>query len=657
MANLIPYPYYNSTKEVSGIIYDLHPGGEIVVNGTATGMARFYIAYSYDVDLPAGTYTIRGTGVTGSSYYLYIRRKSTHTYLTSYTVTWDQTFTLSEDCEAMLYIVVNPGTTMHGVVLQPQIVSGSTLPDWEPYKEPTTIDAENAKQIRRSMDILIQVTPETGDPIVITNDNLISCIVSLRSDLSILEPTLPESEINIEAYMDEDISETLAAIPDETPITYQAGYDDDMSPVRNFYLAEQITWADNVMSIHGVDAVHKLDEEIPAPLNVQSEPNTYRITRPDLTGIYHAICYMLGSVGIDYAGYVSGDFDRGNSGGDVGMKFVIRKKPRREIIAALMNLLHINFAAGSFAIIDSFWPVYVDAGIPTLTIEKPTSSADIYEEDCGEVQRNVDRQLTGIDLTWESIAEDAYYSRIIGSATMQKDSGVFVNLDSEFTWRYRVAAVLDQKNGTSQPVPPVYEGVAGSYTAYEGIAQYGDNSVPSYCCLMLGPNIPKGVIVGPSDISGIAGRELYTQVMPWNSGTTNAWNAIGASSDVATMDVDIYGQAYEPVAEKYSYGTAGRVASIAGEDLFLGVLHTRGAQGSGMSNTEILPGLGYESLLQRSNVTGSFIWKGDPRMQPRDVVTFHRLDGTDELITLENITITHEGGGTSAEITYRKGIC
>ena len=62
-----------------------------------------------------------------------------------------------------------------------------------------TIDAENAKQIRKSMDVLIQVIPETGDPIIINNENLISCVVSLRSDLSILEPTLPESEINIEA--------------------------------------------------------------------------------------------------------------------------------------------------------------------------------------------------------------------------------------------------------------------------------------------------------------------------------------------------------------------------------------------------------------------------------------------------------------------------
>ena len=63
-----------------------------------------------------------------------------------------------------------------------------------------------------------------------------------------------------------------------------------------------------------------------------------------------------------------------------------------------------------------------------------------------------------------------------------------------------------------------------------------------------------------------------------------------------------------------------------------------------------------QTPMYRSKTTGSFKWKGDPRMQPRDVIKFHRLDGTVEEITLENITIAHEGGGTSAEITYRKGV-
>ena len=71
----------------------------------------------------------------------------------------------------------------------------------------------------------------------------------------------------------------------------------------------------------------------------------------------------------------------------------------------------------------------------------------------------------------------------------------------------------------------------------------------------------------------------------------------------------------------------------------------------------------YNRLFDRSNIGGAFTWKGDPRMQPRDVVNFHRVDpdsnGNEvvELITIESISLIHEGGGTKATIAYRKGIC
>lgn len=57
-----------------------------------------------------------------------------------------------------------------------------------------------------------------------------------------------------------------------------------------------------------------------------------------------------------------------------------------------------------------------------------------------------------------------------------------------------------------------------------------------------------------------------------------------------------------------------------------------------------------------SNITGSFTWRGDPRMQPRDTFRFTRLDGTVEIATIERIEMTHEGGGTTAEIYYRLGV-
>ena len=64
----------------------------------------------------------------------------------------------------------------------------------------------------------------------------------------------------------------------------------------------------------------------------------------------------------------------------------------------------------------------------------------------------------------------------------------------------------------------------------------------------------------------------------------------------------------------------------------------------------------YSRLFERSNKGGSFTWKGDPRMQPRDVINFHRLDGSVQQITVESINMTHDSGGTKATIAYKDGI-
>ena len=85
-----------------------------------------------------------------------------------------------------------------------------------------------------------------------------------------------------------------------------------------------------------------------------------------------------------------------------------------------------------------------------------------------------------------------------------------------------------------------------------------------------------------------------------------------------------------------------------------GVMRARRQNGSS-TYVEIAPYTAIKTLLNRSNITGSFTWKGDPRMQPRDFFNLHRLDGTVEVCTIESIALRHEKGGTTAEITYRKG--
>lgn len=56
-----------------------------------------------------------------------------------------------------------------------------------------------------------------------------------------------------------------------------------------------------------------------------------------------------------------------------------------------------------------------------------------------------------------------------------------------------------------------------------------------------------------------------------------------------------------------------------------------------------------EAAFGRNKHTGSFRWKGDPRMQPRDRFAYHRKDGTVQTCTIESITLTHEGRGNLCE--------
>ena len=70
-----------------------------------------------------------------------------------------------------------------------------------------TIDTENTKSIRQKMSISV-ILGTANDPILtLTDDDIISCELNLRSDLKPIDPTLPESEIVITAYWPEDLTE------------------------------------------------------------------------------------------------------------------------------------------------------------------------------------------------------------------------------------------------------------------------------------------------------------------------------------------------------------------------------------------------------------------------------------------------------------------
>ena len=495
----------------------------------------------------------------------------------------------------------------------------------------------------------------TGADITISNDSLISCIVSLRSDLSAIDPTLPESEINVEAYFDRDVSEAVAGIPDDTPVYYRAGYGDDLSQTRSFYVSGEVTWADNVLSIHAVDAVHFLDYTIPAPLELPDG---------DLSRVY-SLAGNLVREKIPNASTERNRILRAVSGYYTNAVIPAGTNVR-DYLAFMSNALHADLTQTV-----AMWPTYTDAGNPSLTISKPSAKWSVSEEDCGDIKKNAERSLSGIVCDTYTVGEGQYFT-ILGTASMVKNVGVSINFDSDvFGARYYIGIYVGPTGGegnrekynaahipadTASNIIPMVPGAIDGY--HEGRFGY----YPGTAWQLTHPGVAQ------SDILEI-GHRGYSQFIPWDcyydggsyfdrfTTQQGAWNELLTTgiidSNDTQIELTIAGYGYTAEKVKTIVGTGRKPAEISNLP-YMGVGRY---QIVGSSSSQVLfPEPALENLLERSNITGSFTWKGDPRMQPRDVINFHRLDGTVEEVTIESITLKHEGGGTSAEIVYRKGV-
>lgn len=143
--NLLPYPFGNTTKTVNGITFTDNGDGTVTANGTATETAQFFPKDSLNGPLLApGTYTFSGCPE-GGDWKTYCIR------LTGFTADRDfgngSTFTLTQATKVGLALTVSSGVTVENLVFKPQIESGSTKTDYEPYKEVGDLDAESGKYV------------------------------------------------------------------------------------------------------------------------------------------------------------------------------------------------------------------------------------------------------------------------------------------------------------------------------------------------------------------------------------------------------------------------------------------------------------------------------------------------------------------------------
>lgn len=411
------------------------------------------------------------------------------------------------------------------------------------------------------------------------NDALIGIELYLRSDLSIKDASWAVSEIQIQAYYPDDISEAISNIGNDVPIWYTAGYPGDMSRQRQFYLSEPATMENNIITIKGVDQSHKLGDDNNSSQVLNTTGGTGK------NSLYARFVNVIKNAGIKIqrgASYPS------KSSGGSAHTLIVKQCTADAFVQDVMNLAHHG----------NFWPTFVDAGIPTVYWQKPAAKWDIYEEDCGDVVQEVDRNVAKITTT----DENGLHSKAVRSTLVQE----LTRKNVEMMGRYSYAPGgywwwLSVVNGFNIVINAEKIAWTAEKTTREIIAVEVDSKTGKV-----------KRTIEHEDQSVVKGKAVAI-----NPETNAVTPTVARSGYTAEMTPVSYGKVYD-------------------------------------GGTLLYPN--YKYLFERSNITGSFTWKGDPRMQPRDVFRFHRLDGSTELCTISEITLKHDGG-TVADIAYRKGVC
>lgn len=393
-----------------------------------------------------------------------------------------------------------------------------------------------------------------------TNDDLISVRLDLRSNLDRVNPSYEVSSIEIRAYYPEDLSEIMQVFGEGVPIWYYAGYSDDYSETRNFYLAQPAAQEKGVITLNADDASSLLEE---GHVNLQ----VLQTSRQNgLQRLYRWMIKQIEDCGITVRYEEEPAIE---SGEDLWRSIVFLDASTREHIANIM----------AYSRMGGWYPRYVDAGIPTIEWSEPTAKWDIYEEDCGDVVRRVERSIKKI--------------------TTESDYGIESDCVCNDDWE-TVQTGVKVKTGKRTTL------------------NFSDQWWWAYSI----PNVRRYIW-----------KNLDT--VQWISDTTG---------EVTVRGKECY---WSPISKSVKAGD-GRIGFTEKID----VLTVGGVDES--SGGQILPN--WHWVFQRSTKGGSFKWKGNPQMQPRDVFRFHRLNGETILCTIEAIELTHEGGGTYADISYREGV-
>lgn len=126
--NLLPYPYYQTTKTENGITFTDNGDGSITVNGTATADTWFILQSYAPLN---GEYTLSGC-----------KNGSKTTYIlglgSSDSADVGNGVTATITAKANIFIRVYNGAVLDNVIFKPQLELGTNATEYEPYRVPAT---------------------------------------------------------------------------------------------------------------------------------------------------------------------------------------------------------------------------------------------------------------------------------------------------------------------------------------------------------------------------------------------------------------------------------------------------------------------------------------------------------------------------------------
>lgn len=168
--NILPYPYYHTTKTENGITFTDNGDGSITCNGTATALTYFYFVFaSSDIIEPNTKYTLSGGQYAG----VYDLRVTDNK--TTANVVYDigkVTFSYEDTSRFSVNILVRQGAVMENVVFKPMLEKGTTATAYTPY----VADVSTASVSRYGKNLL---TDDTSKLVIPTNRTNYGYVVPL----------------------------------------------------------------------------------------------------------------------------------------------------------------------------------------------------------------------------------------------------------------------------------------------------------------------------------------------------------------------------------------------------------------------------------------------------------------------------------------------